>query len=239
MLHFLRRIRRSLISTGATRKYLLYAVGEILLVMIGILLALQVNNWNEERKLRAIEIEILVDIVSDLDNDTSVIRVNLESLNSSISSMKVILNQIERDLSYHDSLDLVFSQTFWHVNFSPIQSAYDALKSKGLEVITNRELRNRIQKIYEHIYKEDQAVGLVVKQNMDEYLLEAKKHFKIFNPFDGMAPLDFGRMKNSNSFTFALSTALVVQIFQFSRIEQTLDEVLNLIESINSELNKS
>jgi hypothetical protein len=50
MLHFLRRIRRSLINTGATRKYLLYAVGEIALVMIGILLALQVNNWNEGNK---------------------------------------------------------------------------------------------------------------------------------------------------------------------------------------------
>ena len=50
MLTFFRRIRKGLLGDGATSKYLLYAVGEILLVMIGILLALQVNNWNEGRK---------------------------------------------------------------------------------------------------------------------------------------------------------------------------------------------
>lgn len=48
-----RRIREKLIGEGNTRRYLIYAVGEILLVMIGILLALQVNNWNEERKTNA------------------------------------------------------------------------------------------------------------------------------------------------------------------------------------------
>jgi hypothetical protein len=69
MLHFLRRIRRSLINTGATRKYLLYAVGEILLVMIGILLALQVNNWNEEKKERKVEYNILLQMISDLEAD--------------------------------------------------------------------------------------------------------------------------------------------------------------------------
>ena len=50
MLTFFRRIRKGLLTDGATSKYLLYAIGEILLVMIGILLALQVNNWNEERR---------------------------------------------------------------------------------------------------------------------------------------------------------------------------------------------
>ena len=59
MLTFFRRIRKGLLGTGATRKYVLYAIGEILLVMIGILLALQVNNWNEERKIQIIEREYL------------------------------------------------------------------------------------------------------------------------------------------------------------------------------------
>ena len=52
MLHFLRRIRRSLINSGHMRKYTIYAVGEIALVVIGILIALQINNWNEESKIR-------------------------------------------------------------------------------------------------------------------------------------------------------------------------------------------
>ena len=49
MLTFFRRIRKGLLGTGATSKYLLYAVGEIALVVVGILIALQINNWNQER----------------------------------------------------------------------------------------------------------------------------------------------------------------------------------------------
>ena len=62
MLTFFRRIRKGLLDGGRTSKYLLYAIGEILLVMIGILLAWQVNNWNEWRKDRVKENEVLLDI---------------------------------------------------------------------------------------------------------------------------------------------------------------------------------
>ena len=59
MLTFLRKIRKLLIDSGSIRKYLLYGVGEILLVMIGILLAMQVNNWNDEKKYSKTEVRIL------------------------------------------------------------------------------------------------------------------------------------------------------------------------------------
>ena len=76
MLTFLRKIRRSLIQSGSSQnpsssasKYLLYAVGEIALVMIGILLALQVNNWNEGRIDKRYEKIYLEEILEDLYDD--------------------------------------------------------------------------------------------------------------------------------------------------------------------------
>ena len=74
MLTFLRKIRRSLNESGSTQKYLLYALGEILLVMIGILLALQVNNWNERRKNNQKVIHSYEQILLSLEKDTAELR---------------------------------------------------------------------------------------------------------------------------------------------------------------------
>ena len=59
MIKFFRKIRQKLLSENKFRNYLIYALGEILLVMVGILLALQVNNWNENRKTNEQESELL------------------------------------------------------------------------------------------------------------------------------------------------------------------------------------
>ena len=66
MLRFFRKLRQRLFTENKFSKYLLYALGEIALVMIGILLALQVNNWNEERKQRQVEIKYFGNLKNDL-----------------------------------------------------------------------------------------------------------------------------------------------------------------------------
>ena len=78
MITFFRRIRQKLIDSGSVTKYLLYAVGEILLVVFGILIALQINNWNEQRKLdettRIYLKQIQLDIVDNIEISTDIIR---------------------------------------------------------------------------------------------------------------------------------------------------------------------
>ena len=66
MLRFFRQIRQRLVTDNRFGKYLLYAIGEIVLVVIGILLALQINTWNEERKFRAQQYSLLRDLSADL-----------------------------------------------------------------------------------------------------------------------------------------------------------------------------
>ena len=78
MLHFLRRIRRSLIELGSARKYLLYAVGEIALVVIGILIALQINNWNEEEKKKQLEIDLLNNFVIEMKQNQVILEESLQ-----------------------------------------------------------------------------------------------------------------------------------------------------------------
>jgi len=70
MIKFFRKIRYNLMETGKTGKYFKYAIGEIILVMIGILLALQVNNWNENRKAQTQELHLVTQLLEDAKADS-------------------------------------------------------------------------------------------------------------------------------------------------------------------------
>ena len=87
MIKFFRHIRKQLIMKNNTGKYLKYALGEILLVMIGILLALQVNNWNEQRKDLLEEQKILAQLKIEYEKN---------------------LLQLDEKMSMHDNIVLTF-----------------------------------------------------------------------------------------------------------------------------------
>lgn len=100
MLKFFRKIRQQLITENRVSKYLLYAIGEIALVVIGILIALSVNNWNEERKSK-IKVDTFKEkIISDLIKDT----LNIETqIGSADDYIKTIIRFLNREISQSGS----------------------------------------------------------------------------------------------------------------------------------------
>jgi len=85
MIRFFRNIRQTLINEGKTSRYLKYAIGEILLVVIGILMALQINNWNEQRKLKQNDLILCKELLNDALADSVFFqsrRVGLEEFKS-------------------------------------------------------------------------------------------------------------------------------------------------------------
>ena len=100
MLTFFRRIRKGLLDGGKTRRYLVYAIGEVLLVMVGILLALQVNNWNLKRLDSRTEKAVCSNLHTSLSSDLSNLEDCLLKVNTGISSQEIIMNH-----SYEELLD--------------------------------------------------------------------------------------------------------------------------------------
>lgn len=103
MLKFFRSIRKKLIQQDNVRKYLLYAIGEILLVVIGILIALQVNNWNEERIARNAEKELLTEVLEALRSDSLAILDTIEITDTTFEVYKT-LYKIQKGIFPEDSL---------------------------------------------------------------------------------------------------------------------------------------
>ena len=91
MIKLLRNIRQNLLNEGKTSKYFKYAIGEIILVVIGILIALSINTWNEERKEKAIVVNVLKNIRYDLISDTLRFSSILESIPKGLEKSKSLL----------------------------------------------------------------------------------------------------------------------------------------------------
>lgn len=151
MIKFFRKIRQNLLSEGKTLKYFKYAIGEIILVVIGIIIALQINNWNENRKAANEEIKILKALQSDF-------KVSKERLQETIKSQSRVLeyshrlseiyeNQDRNEYHYFDThLDslsnLIAYGNSWYRS-ETVTGAYNSLISAGkIDLIQNENLRN-------------------------------------------------------------------------------------------------
>jgi len=122
-------------------KYLLYAIGEIALVMIGILLALQVNNWNEERKTRKIEKRMLEELVENLEFNTEILKEWITANRKNDRSSEIIIRALEDKLPYHDSLINHFAKSLYIRKLALISEiGYESLKNVGIEIIRNKQM---------------------------------------------------------------------------------------------------
>jgi hypothetical protein len=184
MIKFFRAIRKKLIEQENARKpaspagrYLLYAIGEIFLVVIGILLALQVNNWNENRKERNLEQRYLQRLIIDLEKDT-------ENLNNSINSnirrkerAEFLINASERpELVAEDPTYFIQSIEYAGYTGDPVISdhTFEEIKSSGnLAIIQNEGIRKTLSEYYSNRYNRDQYD--FIKQDFQLQYLQKKQ----------------------------------------------------------------
>ncbi|WP_179345531.1 DUF6090 family protein [Winogradskyella ursingii] len=152
MIKFFRHIRQSMINQNRTKKYLLYAIGEIILVVIGILIALQINNWNSNRIDNQNEALYLKNIESDLIMQKAIIDNQLlfesDILNITDKMIKSYNeeNQIKTDSLFSKRIGVLSGR----MTFTKHNPTYDELISTGnLDLIKDRDLREKLVLFYQ------------------------------------------------------------------------------------------
>ena len=156
MIKFFCHIRQSLIMENKTSKYLKYAIGEIVLVVVGILIALQINNWNEWRKERKLEIVVLNDIKDNIIRNNVLIEEAIKTIDE-INISTGIVNSYSNSESIPDSdfmdhyTQATRSGTFL---FKLNTDGYESLKSIGFTIVENEMLKDEILSLYEVTYGE-------------------------------------------------------------------------------------
>lgn len=177
MLRFFRNIRQSLLidkkptsTAGRLCRYLLYAIGEILLVVIGILIALQINNWNTQRINNQSEIQVYRNIKLQIVDDMNEI-IKVKDLNSHHKTQFEYANRIitSKDRSKIDTLAFITMNLSQYSDFHRSSNIYETLVNSGdLKLLKNANISSSLQKLemtYTHVNKlEDIHWEIIMKE---------------------------------------------------------------------------
>jgi len=156
-----------------TSKYFKYAIGEIILVMIGILLALQVNNWNETRKNRILELTYLENIKADLNLNTNELQEFIASREMCIKASDSILEFFEgkKPINVDDFNRYAINVMVWFP-FQQHDNTYQELVNSGkLSLISNKAIKDHLQNM-QTSFKKVAFVENEMQQDYERYLYE-------------------------------------------------------------------
>ena len=150
MINFFRKTRKQLADDNKHLKYMRYAFGEIVLVVIGILIAIQINNWNEDRKERIIEREIYENLLTDINVDRITLKGRMTlAMNETKALHNLVHNAYNIQKTTEEYINLL-SPVLWNAdNFILQDKTFDELVSSGkLGVIKDKALKNKILDYY-------------------------------------------------------------------------------------------
>ncbi|WP_373522669.1 DUF6090 family protein [Aquiflexum sp.] len=178
MIKFFRHIRQKLLSEDKFSRYLLYAIGEIVLVVIGILIALSINNWNEYRKETNFEQKILRELKSDFEYNESELNSNIiksSTLASNCDSLLALFNLPKAEVDPINYFNYT-RRLGGYSTFSPSNGALNALISSGnLYIIKNDSLRMHLARwsgMIEDAREDEMRLIAFGDTNMNPFRLE-------------------------------------------------------------------
>jgi len=147
MVKIFRKIRFELMENNKTGKYLKYAIGEVALVVIGILIALQVNNWNEERKFKKEGALIKQELYTEFLDNRTVLKERIMALEDANRSVRKVLSYVNKDYEtlQEVNMDSLISSSLKYGNYNPSNSTILELIGSGkLSLITNKLLKKNL-----------------------------------------------------------------------------------------------
>jgi len=239
MIKFFRKIRQNLLSEGKTGKYLKYAIGEIVLVVIGILIALQINNWNESRLEKNLENKILKELRDNLISDIKTIEGSLNFYDEIVKSSNLIVDFVDGKLPYNDSLNIHLgkippSQT----TRNPNTAAYENLKNVGIHLISNDHLRKEISEFYEVKVPFDEnyfksANQYYLEKFGDIYLIEMKEYIN----YQYAIPMNHRSLVNNHEFrNLIMHQKSTIEVWYKMFLEFNMKRAKQMIEIIDLEI---
>ncbi|MCM4153949.1 hypothetical protein DHD05_20355 [Arenibacter sp. N53] len=246
MIKFFRKIRKRLLTENKFSKYFLYAIGEIILVVLGILIALNVNNNNSEKKDRVLEIKILKEIGSNLQIDLQELRDDISHMDSLNRSCNNIINFIKTETIPKKEFYLNAAMLRVSPHFDPNKSGYSLLVSKGADIILNDSLRKSISVLYETNYVyyfryEEERIQFRannIAPKLQEYFTMLIRPDLTYKGEFQISQEDYSQLKKDKSFVKLMTTTIFENSLVLVRAKRIEKNILELSSQLLNEIDK-
>ncbi|PIB38165.1 DUF6090 family protein [Maribacter sp. 4G9] len=247
MIKFFRKIRQKLLSENKFSKYLIYAIGEIILVVIGILIALQVNNWNENRKNNKVEENYLISLKDEFEfnkqNLTTTVTLNNRNANFGLQILKHT-GPFEPKINNKTFDSLLVNTIGYEVEFRPRNEIINELISSGrIALINNSILRTELSswaEALQRIRTQESEVSKYRFQLLDLTMKEINLRDAITNATGGIFGITESKFEKKNNqlltsqeFESILTSFIGSSKFadqRFDVIDKKIDSILILIK---------
>ena len=220
-----KNIRRSLIDQQNLKKYVLYAIGEILLVMIGISLAFQLDNWNENRVKQDAEIRFYENIKEQIIDDKKLIAGQKEYNNHYLTQFKYANEIIEtNDRSKLDTLGMLVRNFSKYSDFDKQGNIYETMVNSGqIKLLHNHKIVNGIREL-EELYNYTNRMESIHYDAMMNHVMLA------INPVINFST---GKIQKPDAvFTYEFQNIPIMLIQIMNEKNETYNKTLNEIERV-------
>jgi len=243
MINFFRKKRKTLADENQGIKYARYAIGEIVLVVIGILIALQINNWNEERKIKKELGQFHLSLISELNKDVSSITKELNQLNDDIKKLDNYFQRMSSESVNKDTLVKIFNTEFIPIVYGSIKfnnNTVNTLKASGNFSKLEKWLQDDIVNILE--MKENYfSLRSDIVNYVDLLTLNGNNYPRNIEPLEQNSKLNKAIWRQANYEELGaymnnlFGVKYVVQSDAIIRLKKINAETKQLLQKLNSE----
>ncbi len=220
--------------------YLIYAIGEVVLVVIGILIALQIDNWNEAQNLHRTEVLLLKEMKTNLEADMAETRRNISLNKEKLNANEIVFENLQSPGSYNDTLNIYYANLMGGSYFSKNTSAYDNLKSLGFHIIKNDSLRMVITELYSNKYTYIDLLESNFIDNFYSLRLEPLIFRNIISEtmWISATPVNQSKLAMNHEFREVVKANIGWIRFMIDIYANIEEEIITLINQIECEINQ-
>ncbi len=219
-------------------KYLMYAIGEILLVVIGILIALSINNNNDNKRIAEYEKGLLREMTANLQRDLIDLKFSIKKNKNILKANTIVLEYLEDPSIHQDSINFYFANIQGNAVFGKNTSAYESLKTVGFRMTENKLLREHISNLYTDTYDYIRFL----EQNRDEkYQIEQvvpqiNRHIIIDSVRYDARPVNISELSQNQEFKEILKFNCTIKNEVITVYEIIQKQAYELLGEINGEV---